>query len=192
MDIQEEHGTVSATANDSKGSMEVFSLPLLAHLAMKLFSVSSEPSQVGRSPKEFLKNPTHLYRLLLDQIVWRRVRLGEGVDTTTTTQFKLFPDLRSRSRQIAAAVTVFSQESISSRELALRLGMKLQVLQSWAQNSTRTHYLTDLLINFFFKTGHEDQGCEFLHKSFREYLFAEHIVETLKEFGRTQMDLESA
>jgi hypothetical protein len=36
-----------------------------------------------------------------------------------------------------------------------------------------------LMVSFYFKGGHPDQGVEFAHKSFREYLFAEHIVETL-------------
>jgi hypothetical protein len=40
------------------------------------------------------------------------------------------------------------------------------------------------MISFFFKGGHTHLGCEFVHKSFREYLFAEAIVEALKDFGR--------
>jgi uncharacterized protein YjbI with pentapeptide repeats len=32
----------------------------------------------------------------------------------------------------------------------------------------------------FFNTGQREQGCEFIHKSFREYLFAEAIVAALK------------
>lgn len=31
-------------------------------------------------------------------------------------------------------------------------------------------------------------GCEFTHKAFREYLFAEEIVETLKGYGRKLSD----
>ena len=45
------------------------------------------------------------------------------------------------------------------------------------------HPLTRLMISFYFKGGQPEQGCEFAHKSFREYLFAECIVETLKEYG---------
>jgi hypothetical protein len=40
------------------------------------------------------------------------------------------------------------------------------------------------MISFYFKGGQPEQGCEFAHKSFREYLFAERVVETLKEYGR--------
>jgi hypothetical protein len=46
--------------------------------------------------------------------------------------------------------------------------------------------LSSLLISFYFKGGHANLGCEFAHKSFREYLFAESLIETLKDFGRNQ------
>jgi uncharacterized protein YjbI with pentapeptide repeats len=37
-----------------------------------------------------------------------------------------------------------------------------------------------LMLSFFFNTGQREHGCEFIHKSFREYLFAEAIVAALK------------
>ncbi|PPD37225.1 MAG: hypothetical protein CTY18_01875 [Methylomonas sp.] len=39
------------------------------------------------------------------------------------------------------------------------------------------------MISFFFKGGHSHLGCEFLHKSFREYLYAEGIISILKNYG---------
>ena len=33
--------------------------------------------------------------------------------------------------------------------------------------------LPKLMLSFFFNTGQREQGCEFTHKSFREYLVAE-------------------
>jgi hypothetical protein len=42
------------------------------------------------------------------------------------------------------------------------------------------------MISFYFKGGREDRGCEFLHKSFREYLYAEAVVEMLKDYGLKQ------
>ena len=47
------------------------------------------------------------------------------------------------------------------------------------------------MISFYFKGGQPEQGCEFAHKSFREYLFAEHIVETLKEYGHRLTEREA-
>ena len=48
---------------------------------------------------------------------------------------------------------------------------------------TKERVLSDLLISFYFKGGYSHLGCEFAHKSFREYLFAEAIVEALKNYG---------
>jgi hypothetical protein len=53
------------------------------------------------------------------------------------------------------------------------------------------HPLTRLMISFYFKGGQPEQGCEFAHKSFREYLFAECVVETLKDFGRNLNEREA-
>ena len=53
------------------------------------------------------------------------------------------------------------------------------------------HPLTRLMISFYFKGGQPEQGCEFAHKSFREYFFAERIVETLKEYGRGLTEREA-
>ena len=41
-----------------------------------------------------------------------------------------------------------------------------------------------LMVSFYFKQAGEHSGCEFLHKSFREYLAAEGIIEVLKTYGR--------
>ncbi|KJR42645.1 pentapeptide repeat protein [Candidatus Magnetoovum chiemensis] len=57
-------------------------------------------------------------------------------------------------------------------------------LKEAVKSINKEFLLSSLMISFFFKSGNEEQGCEFMHKSFREYLFAERIVETLKEFGR--------
>jgi Pentapeptide repeats (8 copies) len=179
--VRESYESCFKDGEKISGSMEIFSLPLLAHLAMRLVSVAQRP--IG----ELLQNSTHLYRNLVDEIAWRRGRLGEGAAALVD---EIGPDfsLRGRLRETAAAVTVFGKENIPARELAIRLGFKPRELETWAQDSTRTHFLTQLLINFFFKGGNEKLGCEFLHKSFREYLFAEYIVEVLKSFGRLQAE----
>jgi hypothetical protein len=46
------------------------------------------------------------------------------------------------------------------------------------------------MINFFFKGGYRELGCEFLHKSFREYLFAEGVVEILKRYAVDHPELQ--
>ena len=48
----------------------------------------------------------------------------------------------------------------------------------------KDHKLSNLMISFYFKEVTAHSGCEFLHKSFREYLTAEGIVSVLKDYGR--------
>jgi len=177
--VRREYAELFARRESLSGSMEILSLPLLANLALRLARASPV------SLHELLKTPTQLYRSLLDEIVWRRSRMGEGAEYLDE---RLAPNttLRRKLGETAAAITLYGKENIPARELALRLKFKHTELEAWAQSSTRNHFLTELLINFFFKGGNERLGCEFMHKSFREYLYAEHIVECLKDFGSSQ------
>jgi hypothetical protein len=177
--ILEDYRSRFAETKQPTGVAEIFSLPLLAHLALRLVAVSTT------SIEEMLQNPTNLYRSLVDETVWRRGRFSEGTDPVVE---QIGPDLelRRRLQETAAAITVYQKETIPFRELAIRLGFKPAELENFASDSTKNHVLTELLINFFFKGGNLKLGCEFLHKSFREYLYAEHLIEILKAFGRSQ------
>ncbi len=168
-----------ADHRQATGATEIFSLPLLAHLALRLVAVSTT------SIEEMLQNPTNLYRSLVDETVWRRGRFGEGTDPLVE---QIGPDLelRRRLQETAAAITAYQKETIPFRELAIRLGFRPADLEKFASDSSKNHVLTELLINFFFKGGNQKLGCEFLHKSFREYLYAEHLIEILKTFGESQ------
>ena len=55
-------------------------------------------------------------------------------------------------------------------------------LGDWVTDAKGTeNALRELVVNFYFKGGNTALGCEFLHKSFREYLFAEAIVQALED-----------
>src|SRR4029453_11495603 len=85
-------------------------------------------------------------------------------------------------RRTAAAMSTLGVEHISREEWKRRA---LQDEKEERETQTaEDHPLTRLMISFYFKGGQPEQGCEFAHKSFREYLFAECVVETLKEYGR--------
>ena len=88
-------------------------------------------------------------------------------------------------------MTVFGQDHIPYDELDLRLSQFDEDLMNRVQETTEESPLTNLMIGFFFKGGHKELGAEFLHKSFREYLYAECIVESLKKYGQ-QVKLELA
>src|SRR5262249_44796795 len=72
---------------------------------------------------------------------------------------------------------------LSKAEWQRRLPKELTREESAPGRAPEDDPFVKLMISFYFKGGHHDQGIEFAHKSFREYLFAEHIVETLKKFG---------
>jgi hypothetical protein len=163
-----------------QGSVAVLGLPLLAHLAVRLIS------RWRGDPGELLENSTTLYRSLVDLTC---EKAGRPSDDTSGTEGLLRiqgTDLRSLLWRTAAAMSTYGKESISFMELALRLNLQEEDLNRIATEATEDHVLTSLMISFFFKGGNTHLGCEFLHKSFREYLFAEGIIEILKDYGRRQ------
>src|SRR5262249_46153508 len=92
--------------------------------------------------------------------------------------------LRSFLRRTAEAMTTFGTESIPHDELKVRLGLKAGDLRERAESLSGEAFLARLMISFFFKGGRTELGVEFSHKSFREYLFAELLLEELKAAGR--------
>lgn len=160
------------------GSMEVLGLPLLAHLAVRLIA------QWPGDKAELVSNPTTLYRSMIDLTCEKGGKLAD--DPVELQNIHRVPGARLRQllHRTAAAMTVHGGESISYRELALRLKMPGDELDKATTDLATRHSLSALLIAFFFKGGHTHLGCEFLHKSFREYLFAEAIIEALKDYGR--------
>jgi hypothetical protein len=163
------------------GSVEVLGLPLLAHLAIRLLS------QWSGDVQEVIKNPTTLYRSLVDLTCEKAGKSPEDAATTEDQPRIVGEQLRDLLRRTAAAMTAYGEESIPFEELALRLNFQGDELNRQAAEATEKHVLTSLMISFYFRGGHPDLGCEFLHKSFREYLFAEAVIEALKRFGRQQV-----
>jgi uncharacterized protein YjbI with pentapeptide repeats len=81
---------------------------------------------------------------------------------------------------------------VSFAELRNRLEEDDDTIKTWrselglrgiVDDATRESVLHELVVNFYFKGGNTSIGCEFLHKSFREYLFAEAIVAVLKDLS---------
>ncbi|WP_366146325.1 pentapeptide repeat-containing protein [Crocosphaera sp.] len=182
--LLEEHkkGNVS----DIKGSLAVLGLPLLAYLTLRLlFKVTSETEL-----QALIHNPTNLYRALIDETCEGsgnplfQEDLLQGDDRF----YRLSGDvLRQLLWQTAQAITAMRKETISRNELQLRIDKKQfkENLQSVVEKITKKHLLSRLIISFFFKEN-TGEGCEFVHKSFREYLFAEAIVERLKVYGKNK------
>lgn len=162
--------------------MEILGLPLLAHLALRLLAEQPE------SADEILDDTTALYRRLVDMVIAKAGKPeGADFDPEGTGMLAGHP-LRKLLRGTAEAMTFLGVESLPHDELALRLGLEDDELPEKTRRLTGESALSRLLISFFFKGGRRELGAEFSHKSFREYLFAEQVIEELKAYGRRAPD----
>ena len=172
---------VASATDHLPSSMAILGLPLLAHLTIRLISESKG------DPRELVKTSTKLYRNLVDFTCGKSGKAPDALDEADDLrrQQRFFgEDLRSLLHQTASAMSVFGKDIIGYSELEARLNVEGRNLSERAEELTKACVLSSLMISFYFKGGHEYLGCEFVHKSFREYLFAEAIIEELKRYGR--------
>jgi uncharacterized protein YjbI with pentapeptide repeats len=150
----------------------VLGLPLLALLAIWLVLNDDNP------PEDLVVERSSLYRRLVDLTT----RYGGNVEPIGPAAPKITGyELRDLLQRTAAAMTVRGTEHIPYDELLLRLEASgLTDPETVVGQAVVENQITKLMLSFFFSTGQREQGCEFMHKSFREYLFAEAIVEALK------------
>lgn len=179
---EDEASQVDRHANNS---LDVLGLPLLAQLAIRLISVWD-----GDRPS-LIQQPTTLYRSLVDLTCGKGGKSEQDRFDPQGSYFMTGSPLRVLLQRTAAAMTVVGTESIGFGELERRLGLESDELMTQSKRADEDNVLCRLMISFFFKGGHSSLGCEFLHKSFREYLFAESIVAALKKFGSEVRDLRS-
>ncbi|MGH9753699.1 MAG: pentapeptide repeat-containing protein [Blastocatellia bacterium] len=181
-------------------SLEVLGLPLLAYLTIRVMAQmvkSGDPLEKQQAViNEMVENPTLLYRSLTDLTCEKAGKAAfdsrDRGDEVERQWREVGWSLRERLRRTAAAMSVLGVEHISREEWKRRA---LQDEKEERETQTAEDQpLTRLMISFYFKGGQPEQGCEFAHKSFREYLFAERIVETLKDYGRNlnEKDAERA
>jgi hypothetical protein len=161
--------------------LEVLGLPLLAHLTAHLIK-----HWKGKDAADLVENETTLYRNLIN-LTCEKAGKGQTDKTMSSDDAKKLStfrgnDLRKLLWATASAMSVFGDESISHDELERRL-KENEELRDMVEKISKENWLSSLLISFYFKGGVKELGCEFSHKSFREYLFAEAIVKELKEYG---------
>jgi hypothetical protein len=157
-------------------TLEVLGLPLLAHLAVRLLMQWPE-----QRVSDVVKSRTTLYRLLTDHTC------SSGTFGKDVAERRMLPlRLRKLLQQTASAMTVHGKDSIPFGELEQRLSELIdKPLLDEVRELDRENPISGLVINFFFKGGQRELGAEFTHKSFREYLTAESVIEALKDYGRT-------
>lgn len=172
--------TTDRAVSELHGSLAVLGLPLLAHLGLRLMASWSGDL------RNLVESPTRLYRSLVDLTCARSGQPPEYPLEPDGRQRIAGNDLRALLRETAVSLTTLGVEHISRAELAERVELDDPglSLDGAVRRSTKEHVLSSLLVSYYFKGGHPDAGCEFVHKSFREYLFAEAIVEALKGYAR--------
>jgi NACHT domain/Pentapeptide repeats (8 copies) len=159
------------------GSLEVLGQPLLAHLAMKVMA------SFKGDLSELIAPPTTLYRHLVDLTCYKGGKSPTDESSGKSGRIE-GKELRSLLHGTALAITAYGTESIPTDELEMRmetLGVGQDIFVT--KKASPLARLANLMISFYFKGVQAQSGCEFLHKSFREYLAAEAIVEVLKEYG---------
>ena len=151
---------------------EVLGLPLLLHLAIRV--MANNPDLL----RDLGSDSTALYRHLIDQTTTSAAKRKDQPDLPAESMLPIDMTFRRDLHQVAVAITTLGGESISFTELAKRSSKTF--LEKFKES--KGNPFARLVIGFFFKAGTAD-GIEFLHKSFREYLFAEAVVEILLEYG---------
>lgn len=159
--------------------MPVLGVPFLAHLAFRLFS------ELPEERKELASSATTLLRRLTDYATRHAQSPSDKGPEKVRVRFA-GSELRTLLHRTAAAMTIYGRDSIPREELESRL--EIEDLAGQVREMKKEHVLSTLLISFYFKAGSTSFGCEFAHKSLREYLFAEYLVELLKMYGRETED----
>ncbi|HRI67275.1 MAG TPA: pentapeptide repeat-containing protein, partial [Polyangium sp.] len=176
----------------SSGSFEVVGLPLLAYLTVRVLSEMAAKEVDAKKRQDLFEqmghDPTALYRCLTDLTCGKAGKaaqdLRDSVGDLERQAREKGMKLREKLQFTAAAMTIGGKEYISYGEWAWRVNVLSKESITTEQGKGEDHPLAKLMISYYFKGGHRDQSCEFAHKSFREYLFAEAIVETLKSHAR--------
>ncbi|WDE02493.1 pentapeptide repeat-containing protein [Thalassomonas actiniarum] len=178
--FNEEHQQGSDSTGDFLGN------PLLAYLSFRVFS------ETDKSPEDLISKPTALYHELIN-ITVKYAGKGQDEDLEEAAH-RGGENLRRLLQEVAATISILRGESVSFTELEARfedreLPIPKDLLNNWHHQADTETALQELVINFYFKGGNTNLGCEFLHKSFREYLFAEAIFSALLDVSKARQGL---
>jgi hypothetical protein len=158
------------------GTTDVIGWPLLAHVAYRLMRECEWSRQTS-----LIADRTMLLRCLTEYYCIHSRKPSDEPSGTEVRSRLEAPKLRSLVQETAIAMTVRGTECISHEEL--RNEMALWSSRSEADQDLNLVGAVDpdiFLINYLFKSGVEYLGCEFIHKSLREFAFAQAVVDNLK------------
>ncbi|HKX31816.1 MAG TPA: pentapeptide repeat-containing protein [Blastocatellia bacterium] len=174
------------------GCLEVWGSPLLTYLALRTISRSIEETGDPAALDQIFERRTQLYRRLIDLTCAKAGRtLFSGREQPDQAWERQWRDaghsVRRRLQHSAAAMTATGAEITAFGEWQARMPRPSRMTTArlgLPPSDPDDQPSSERLISFYFTSGLRGEACEFTHKSFREYLFAECLVEVLKEFGR--------
>ena len=161
------------------GTTDVIGWPLLAHVAYRLMRECEWSRQTS-----LIADRTMLLRCLTEYYCIHSRKPSDEPSGTEVRSRLEAPKLRSLVQETAIAMTVKGTECIGHEEL--RREMASWSSQSIADQDLKLAGAIDpdiFLINYLFKSGVEYLGCEFIHKSLREFAFAQAVVDNLKRLA---------
>lgn len=153
-------------------------------LCLRLLGEQASEQDAAQMVEELLEDPTSLHRRLTSLVIEKS---GKDPDADFRPQRSAMfsgQALRHMLQCTAEAMTVLLCENIGRDDLKAQLRIGDEDLDAQLHALEGEERLSRLLISFFFRSGHRALGCEFSHKSFREYLYSERVVEILKGYGR--------
>jgi uncharacterized protein YjbI with pentapeptide repeats len=175
---------------EDQDKLAVLSSPLIAHLCLRLLGErSAQASSVEGEPErgvdELFGETTSLYRNLVDLVITKAGKPSDADFLPHQGAMIAGGDLRRLLHKTAEVMSALGVENVAHEELMLGLDIEEAELEDRLRQLEGKELISRLMISFFFKGGHRSLGCEFSHKTFREYLFAEAIVEALKQYARS-------
>ena len=147
-------------------SYEILNSPLILFILHELFTDSEDLIDI----EKLFENKALLYKTLADLTCKNAGKYMKTNDEHLNT--KLYDaELRTVLKKTAAVISIKGTELVSYEDLNFLLTEnELKITKDDA---------TKALVSYYFKGQHYNAGCEFIHKSFREYFYAEYITEEI-------------
>lgn len=158
---------------------EILGLPLLVFIVHELLSDPNNQMDY----KKLFSNKAILYKQLAD-LTCENAGKRKQIKKEELDAHIYGESLRNLLQKTAKIISLKGSELVSYDDLSILL--KDDELDIAEED------ISKIIISYYFKGGHHNAGCEFVHKSFREYFCAEALMNCFDEYYREIQDLGNA
>lgn len=149
---------------------DILKSPLIVFIIHELLTNCNNDFEID----SLFSNKSLLYKKLADITCENAGKRKEAESDKVNS--KLYGDkLRDTLNKTAAIISIKGKELVSFKDLKL-------LLDSDELNITEDD-ISKIVVSYYFKGKHYNAGCEFIHKSFREFFYAEAIFNTLIKYN---------